>query len=103
MNYPRQEEHNNNNELNLDKNNSKSAYKEKKGNDKDIATKFNLNENEYILFQTAVYEYNDLFPEILNYNKATFFASLERYILIHLSPKNISFPNGTFNKIMKIH
>ena len=102
MNYPRQEELNNNNELNLDKNNSKSAYKEKKGNDKDIATKFNLNENEYILFQTAEYEYNDLFPEILNYNKATFFASLERYILIHLSPKNISFPNGTFNKIMKI-
>lgn len=34
MNYPRQEELNNNNELNLDKNNSKSAYKEKKGNDK---------------------------------------------------------------------
>ena len=26
MNYPRQEELNNNNELNLDKNNSKSAY-----------------------------------------------------------------------------
>ena len=44
MNYPRQEELNNNNELNLDKNNSKSAYKEKKGNDKDIATKFGIDE-----------------------------------------------------------
>ena len=102
MNYPKLEEHDNSKDLNLDKNSSKSSHKEKVGNDKEIATKFNLNDNEYILFQTAEYEYNDLFPEILKYNKASFFSSLERYILIHLSPKNISFPNGTFNKIMKI-
>ena len=46
--------------------------------------------------------FNQIFPEILKYNKSTFFSSLQRYILINLSPKNISFPNGTLDKILKI-
>ena len=102
MNYPKLEEQNNTKDLNLDKKNSNFSISEKKRKEKETALKFNLNENEYILFQTAEYEYNDLFPEILKYNKATFFSSLQRYILINLSPKNISFPNGTLDKILKI-
>ena len=47
MNYPKLEEHDNSKDLNLDKNSSKSSHKEKVGNDKEIATKFNLNDNEY--------------------------------------------------------
>ena len=96
MNYPKFEEHESSKDLNLDKNNSNLPLTEKKKREKETAAKFNLTENEYILFQTAEYEYNDLFPEILKFNKATFFSSLQRYILINLSPKNISFPNGTF-------
>ena len=102
MNYPKFEEHESSKDLNLDKNNSNLPLTEKKKREKETAAKFNLTENEYILFQTAEYEYNDLFPEILKFNKATFFSSLQRYILINLSPKNISFPNGTLDKILKI-
>ena len=102
MNYPKFEEHESSKDLNLDKNNTNLTHTEKKRRDKETAAKFNLTENEFILFQTAEYEYNDLFPEILKFNKATFFSSLQRYILINLSPKNISFPNGTLDKILKI-
>ena len=102
MNNPKLEENNNSKDINLDKNNNNPTLSEKKRKDKETAAKYNLTENEYILFQTAEYEYNDIFPEILKYNKATFFSSLQRYILINLSPKNISFPNGTLDKILKI-
>ena len=102
MNNPKLEEENNNKDLNLDKIHSSKSFTEKKRKEKESTAKFKLTENEYILFQTAEYEYNDLFPEILKYNKATFFSSLQRYILINLSPKNISFPNGTLDKILKI-
>ena len=102
MNNPKLEEHNSSKDLNLDKKNSSLSLSEKKKKEKEASAKYNLTENEYILLQTAEHEYNDLFPEILKYNKATFFTSLQRYILIYLSPKNISFPNGTLDKILKI-
>ena len=102
MNNLKLDENENSKDLNLDKENSNSSFTNKKRKLKESADKFKLTENEYILFQTAEYEYNDLFPEILKYNKSTFFSSLQRYILINLSPKNISFPNGTLDKILKI-
>ena len=102
MNIPKSEEQISSKDLNLEKQNSNSSHSDAKIKEKESSTKYKLTENEYILFQTAEYEYNDLFPEIMKYNKATFFSSLERYILIHLSPKNISFPKGTLDKILKI-
>ena len=75
---------------------------EKKDKEKEEGRKFRLTENEYALLKIAEYEYNDLFPEILKNNKANFFSSLQRYILINLSPKNIIFPTGTLDKILKI-
>ena len=102
MNIPKSEEQNESKDLNLVKQNSNSSHSDVKIKEKESTTKYKLTENEYILFQTAEYEYNDLFPELMKYNKATFFSSLERYILIHLSPKNISFPKGTLDKILKI-
>ena len=102
MNNLKLDEHENSKDLNLNKHNNNLSLTDKKRKEKESAAKFKLTENEYILFQTAEYEYNDLFPEILKYNKSTFFSSLQRYILINLSPKNISFPNGTLDKILKI-
>ena len=102
MNYPKLEEHHNSKDINLDKYNNNISGPAKKGKEKESSTKFKLTETEYLLLQTAEYEYNDLFPEILKYNKSTFFNALQRYILIYLSPKNISFPNGTLDKILKI-
>ena len=64
--------------------------------------KFNLSDNEIILLKIAVDEYSDLFPEILNMNKNDFLASLQKYILINISPKNIILPTGTLSKILKI-
>ena len=102
MNYPKFEEHHHSKDINLDKYNNNLSLSGKKKKEKESSEKFKLTESEYLLLQTAEYEYNDLFPEILKYNKSTFFNSLQRYILIHLSPKNISFPNGTLDKILKI-
>ena len=80
------------------------SHTERKDKDKEKreAKKLKLTDNEYALLKIAEYEYNDLFPEILNKDKEAFFSSLQRYILIHLSPKNIIFPTGTIDKILKI-
>ena len=77
MNIPKSEEQNESKDLNLVKQNSNSSHSDVKIKEKESTTKYKLTENEYILFQTAEYEYNDLFPELMKYNKATFFSSLE--------------------------
>ena len=102
MNNPQNEEQtiNKDTKIELPKNNL--HHSEKKDKEKEESRKYKLSENEYALLKIAEYEYNDLFPEILKNNKANFFSSLQRYILINLSPKNIIFPNGTLDKILKI-
>ena len=86
----------------LSKNNISHSEIKDKDKDKEESYKYKLTENEYTLLKIAEHEYNDLFPEILKQNKNNFFSSLQRYILINLSPKNIIFPNGTLDKILKI-
>ena len=89
--------------IELAKNNiTHSDKKDNKDKENEKAHKYKLTENEYNLLKIAENEYNDLFPEILKQNKTNFFSSLQRYILINLSPKNIIFPNGTIDKILKI-
>lgn len=104
MNYPQTEEQaiSKDSKIELPKNYISRSEKKDKEKEKEEGKKFKLTENEYALLQIAENEYNDLFPEILKNNKATFFSSLQRYILINLSPKNIIFPNGTLDKILKI-
>ena len=81
-------------------------HPEKKEREKDKAKidikKLNLSDNEIILLKIAIDEYSDLFPEILNMSKNDFLASLQKYILINISPKNIILPTGTLSKILKI-
>ena len=102
MNNPQNEEQtiSKDTKIELPKNNL--HHSEKKDKEKEESRKYKLSENEYALLKIAEYEYNDLFPEILKNNKENFFSSLQRYILINLSPKNIIFPNGTLDKILKI-
>ena len=104
MNYPQTEEQaiSKDSKIELPKNYISRSEKKDKEKEKEEGKKFKLTENEYALLQIAENEYNDLFPEILKNNKVTFFSSLQRYILINLSPKNIIFPNGTLDKILKI-
>ena len=89
------------------KNESQKNYisrtdKKDKIKEKEEGRKFRLSDNEYTLLKIAEYEYNDLFPEILKNSKSNFFSTLQRYILINISPKNLFFPNGTIDKILKI-
>ena len=102
MNNPQNEEQtiSKDTKIELPKNNL--HHSEKKDKEKEESRKYKLSENEYALLKIAEYEYNDLFPEILKNNKENFFSFLQRYILINLSPKNIIFPNGTLDKILKI-
>ena len=104
MNYPQTEEPqaSKDTKIELPKNYISRSEKKEKNKEKEEGGKYKLTENEYVLLKIAEYEYNDLFPEILKLNKTNFFSSLQRYILIHLSPKNIIFPNGTLDKILKI-
>ena len=104
MSNPQIEEKQINNDTKIELHKNYIFRSEKKDNNKvkDNGGKYKLTENEYTLFKIAENEYNDLFPEILKNNKANFFSSLQRYILINLSPKNMIFPNGTLDKILKI-
>ena len=102
MNYPQTEEKPESKDSKIEIPKNYLPHSEKIDKDKEEGKKYKLSENEYALLKIAEYEYNDLFPEILKHNKANFFSSLQRYILINLSPKNIIFPNGTLNKILKI-
>ena len=104
MNYPQTDEPQSNKDgkIELSKNYISQSEKKDKEKEKEEGRKYRLTENEYALLKIAEYEYNDLFPEILKSNKSNFFSSLQRYILINLSPKNIIFPTGTLDKILKI-
>ena len=105
MNYPQIEDqptNSKNTKIELPKNYLSRSEKKDKDKEKEEGRKYKLTENEYALLKIAEYEYNDLFPEILKNNKTNFFSALQRYILINLSPKNIIFPNGTLDKILKI-
>ena len=104
MNYPQTEEQaiSKDSKIELPKSYISRSEKKDKEKEKEEGKKFKLTENEYALLQIAENEYNDLFQEIFKNNKVTFFFSLQRYIVINLSPKNIIFPNGTLDKILKI-
>ena len=102
MNYPQTEEAQSSKDIKIELPKNHISHSEKKDKEKEEGRKFRLTENEYALLKIAEYEYNDLFPEILKNNKSNFFSSLQRYILINLSPKNIIFPTGTLDKILKI-
>ena len=102
MNYPQSEEPQASKDIKIELSKNYISRSEKKDKQIEEGRKFRLTENEYALLKIAEYEYNDLFPEILKNNKANFFSSLKRYILINLSPKNIIFPTGTLDKILKI-
>ena len=57
-------------------------------------------EDETNLYQIALDEYKDLFPEILILSKKDFFSSLERYIQINLATSDKIYPKGVLKKIM---
>ena len=57
-------------------------------------------EDETNLYQIALDEYKDLFPEILLLPKKDFFDSLERYIQISLATSDKIFPRGVLKKIL---
>ena len=59
-------------------------------------------EDESNLYQIALDEYKDLFPEILLLPKKDFFDSLERYIQISLATSDKIFPKGVLKKVLKI-
>ena len=64
--------------------------------------KLQIQENKnYTLMNIALEEYNDLFPEILNQTKKKFLTTLQKYIQINLSHKNIILPPNTLNKIIQ--
>ena len=57
-------------------------------------------EDELNLYQIALDEYKDLFPEILILSKKNFFSSLERYIQINLATSDKIYPKGVLKKII---
>ena len=57
-------------------------------------------EEDSTLFQIALDEYKDLFPEILQLSKTDFFSSLERYIQIALSTLDKIFSKESINKVL---
>ena len=57
-------------------------------------------EDESNLYQIALDEYKDLFPEILILSKKDFFSALERYIQINLATSDKIYPKGVLKKIM---
>ena len=57
-------------------------------------------EEDSNLFQIALDEYKDLFPEILLLSKTDFFSSLEKYIQIGLSTSDKIFSGEIINKIL---
>ena len=57
-------------------------------------------EEEIPLFQIALEEYKDLFPEILILSKKEFFSSLEKYIQISLATSDKIYPAGALNKTL---
>ena len=59
-------------------------------------------EDESNLYQVALEEYRDLFPEILLLSKQEFFDSLERYIQISLATSDKIFPKGILKKILNL-
>ena len=59
-----------------------------------------IQEEDSTLFQIALEEFNDLFPEILLLSKTEFFSSLERYIQISLSTSDKIYSKESINKIL---
>ncbi len=59
-----------------------------------------IQDEDTTLFQVALEEYKDLFPEILILSKNDFFSSLERYIQINLSTSSKVYPTGALNKTL---
>ena len=59
-------------------------------------------EDESNLYQIALDEYKDLFPEILLLPKKDFFDSLERYIKISLATSDKIFPKGALKNILNL-
>ena len=59
-------------------------------------------EDESNLYQIALEEFKDLFPEILLLSKKDFFSSLERYIQISLATSDKIFPKGELKKILDL-
>jgi len=57
-------------------------------------------EDESNLYQIALDEYKDLFPEILILSKKDFFTALERYIQINLATSDKIYPKGVLKKII---
>ncbi len=57
-------------------------------------------EDETNLYQIALDEYKDLFPEILILSKKDFFSALERYIQINLATSDKIYPKGVLKKII---
>ena len=60
----------------------------------------NQEEEDSNLFQIALDEYKDLFPEILLLSKTDFFSSLEKYIQIGLSTSDKIYSGEIINKIL---
>ena len=59
-------------------------------------------EDELNLYQIALEEYKDLFPQILLLSKKDFFDSLERYIQISLATSDKIFPKGALKKVLNL-
>ena len=59
-------------------------------------------EDELNLYNIALEEYKDLFPEILLLSKKDFFSSLQRYIQINLATSEKIYPKGVLRKIMNL-
>ena len=59
-------------------------------------------EDESNLYQIALEEYKDLFPQILLLSKKDFFDSLERYIQISLATSDKIFPKGALKKVLNL-
>ena len=57
-------------------------------------------EEDSFLYQIALEEYNDLFPEILILSKPNFFSSLEKYIQITLSTSGKIFSEEAIKNIL---
>ena len=59
-------------------------------------------EDELNLYQIALEEYKDLFPEIIILSKKDFFTSLEKYIQINLATSDKIFPKGVLQKMLNL-
>ena len=59
-----------------------------------------IQEEDSTLFEIALEEYKDLFPEIIRLNKTEFFSSLEKYIQISLSTSEKIYSKESINKIL---